>query len=148
MFARATHGGRWSIQRDLLELAEVFPIVVDDRAKPYGWRWADGADALDVPFAQGCSTPRLEVSLRLRRDGMGPIRERLDATCVGYTSAGVAGVPHEGAALPWHVSGGGHVTGRIAERNSALFNALPVMSGESVAVQAVVTSSRHHSVMG
>jgi hypothetical protein len=66
-----------TVQRDLLELAEVFPIVVDDRAKPYGWRWADGADALDVPFAQGGTTPRIEVKLRVRRDGMPSVLERL-----------------------------------------------------------------------
>jgi hypothetical protein len=36
---------RRTIQRDLIELAEVFPIVADERAKPFGWRWSD-----DVPL--------------------------------------------------------------------------------------------------
>lgn len=34
---------RRTLQRDLLELAEVFPIAADDRSKPYGWRWMDPA---------------------------------------------------------------------------------------------------------
>ncbi len=34
---------RRTIQRDLLELAQVFPIVADERAKPFGWRWSDDA---------------------------------------------------------------------------------------------------------
>lgn len=32
---------RRTVQRDLVELAIVFPIVADERSKPYGWRWAD-----------------------------------------------------------------------------------------------------------
>lgn len=35
---------RRTIQRDLVELAGVFPIVSDERTKPYGWRWADDAE--------------------------------------------------------------------------------------------------------
>ncbi len=34
---------RRTIQRDLVELAGVFPILSDERTKPYGWCWADGA---------------------------------------------------------------------------------------------------------
>lgn len=30
-----------TVQRDLVELAHVFPIVKDHRSKPYGWRWSD-----------------------------------------------------------------------------------------------------------
>ncbi|MBX3188520.1 MAG: hypothetical protein KF819_16005 [Labilithrix sp.] len=37
----ATH--RRTIQRDLLQLAEVFPIAADERHKPYGWRWLEDA---------------------------------------------------------------------------------------------------------
>jgi predicted DNA-binding transcriptional regulator YafY len=55
----------------------LFPIVVDDRTKPYGWRWADGADALDAAFTRGANTPRLEVSLRVRRDDIASVLERL-----------------------------------------------------------------------
>lgn len=34
---------RRTVQRDLTELAKVFPIVCDERTKPYGWRWSDEA---------------------------------------------------------------------------------------------------------
>ena len=37
---------RRTIQRDLVQLSAIFPIVADDRHKPFGWRWADdGAPA-------------------------------------------------------------------------------------------------------
>jgi predicted DNA-binding transcriptional regulator YafY len=57
---------RRTIQRDLLELAEVFPIVADERAKPYGWRWADDADGMLSRIApRARSGPRVALSLRV-----------------------------------------------------------------------------------
>lgn len=38
-----------SVERDLHALSEIFAIVVDDRAKPYGWSWQKNAPILDVP---------------------------------------------------------------------------------------------------
>ncbi len=38
-----------SIERDLQDLSEIFPILVDDREKPYGWSWQKNAPILDVP---------------------------------------------------------------------------------------------------
>lgn len=38
-----------SVERDLHALSEIFPIVVDDREKPYGWSWRKNAPILDVP---------------------------------------------------------------------------------------------------
>lgn len=32
-----------TIERDLQELSVAFGLVCNDKAKPYGWRWADGA---------------------------------------------------------------------------------------------------------
>lgn len=32
-----------TVQRDLLELSELFPIELNDKGKPYGWRWMKGA---------------------------------------------------------------------------------------------------------
>lgn len=49
---------RRTIQRDLLELAEIFPIVADERAKPYGWRWSDDAGELLPQLGQGKSPNR------------------------------------------------------------------------------------------
>jgi hypothetical protein len=41
-----------TIQRDLIELASVFPIVADERSKPYGWRWSEDAQLL--PATPSC----------------------------------------------------------------------------------------------
>jgi predicted DNA-binding transcriptional regulator YafY len=72
---------RRTIQRDLLELAEVFPIVADERARPYGWRWSDDAGPLfevpapnRAPYASG-----IDVSLRVRRTAMPVVSEQLGA---------------------------------------------------------------------
>lgn len=43
-----------TIQRDLNELAAVFPLVVDDRDKPFGWSWQRDASSFDLP---GLSLP-------------------------------------------------------------------------------------------
>ncbi|MCO4764038.1 MAG: WYL domain-containing protein [Myxococcales bacterium] len=38
-----------SIQRDLTKLSAQFPLVCDDRSKPYGWSWMQGAEPIDLP---------------------------------------------------------------------------------------------------
>ncbi|MYN45910.1 WYL domain-containing protein [Pseudoduganella sp. FT93W] len=38
-----------TVERDLQELATVFPIVVDSRDKPYGWSWLREATSFDLP---------------------------------------------------------------------------------------------------
>ncbi|MCF8177118.1 MAG: WYL domain-containing protein [Sulfuritalea sp.] len=43
-----------SIQRDLNELSEVFPLYCDDREKPFGWSWQKDAASFDLP---GLSVP-------------------------------------------------------------------------------------------
>jgi len=43
-----------TVQRDLVELSAVFPLVVDDRAKPFGWSWERNAASFDLP---GLSVP-------------------------------------------------------------------------------------------
>jgi predicted DNA-binding transcriptional regulator YafY len=43
-----------SIQRDLNELSEVFPLLCDDREKPFGWSWQKDAASFDLP---GLSVP-------------------------------------------------------------------------------------------
>src|SRR5690606_1268676 len=60
---------RRTIQRDLLDLAEVFPIVADERAKPYGWRWSEDAElAGQLPPPRVVSAASvIEVSLRIER---------------------------------------------------------------------------------
>lgn len=49
---------RRTVQRDLIELADVFPILSDERAKPYGWRWTD-----DACFAPPLPIPRPHVAV-------------------------------------------------------------------------------------
>ena len=43
-----------TVQRDLQELLQVFPLVVDDRDKPFGWGWHHDAPNFDLP---GLSVP-------------------------------------------------------------------------------------------
>lgn len=38
-----------TVQRDLKELANVFPIALDDRGKPFGWSWLRDALSFDLP---------------------------------------------------------------------------------------------------
>lgn len=38
-----------TIQRDLQDLSQIFPLVVDDREKPYGWSWQQDARSFDLP---------------------------------------------------------------------------------------------------
>lgn len=40
---------RRSIQRDLVKLSAHFPLVSDERSKPYGWSWSRDAKLFDVP---------------------------------------------------------------------------------------------------
>ncbi len=40
---------RRSIQRDLQKLSGFFPIVCDERHKPYGWSWMRDTDPFDLP---------------------------------------------------------------------------------------------------
>lgn len=43
-----------SLQRDLNDLSDVFPLVCDDREKPFGWSWQKDAGSFDLP---GLSVP-------------------------------------------------------------------------------------------
>jgi len=38
-----------TVERDLQTLSEVFPIVSDEREKPYGWSWAKEGAVFDLP---------------------------------------------------------------------------------------------------
>lgn len=43
-----------SLQRDLNDLSNIFPLVCDDREKPFGWSWQKDAASFDLP---GLSVP-------------------------------------------------------------------------------------------
>lgn len=66
------HVGRRSIQRDLLALSSVFPLVCDDRSKPYGWSWARDASALEVPALD----PHAALVLHLAAGLLAPLLPR------------------------------------------------------------------------
>ncbi len=38
-----------TVERDLLALSDSFPIVSDEREKPYGWSWAKNGANFDLP---------------------------------------------------------------------------------------------------
>jgi len=38
-----------TIQRDLVTFSSIFPLVCDDRDKPFGWSWMSDADVMDIP---------------------------------------------------------------------------------------------------
>lgn len=72
---------RRTIQRDLIELATVFPIVADERAKPYGWRWADHAHPILPDVAcDARATPPIDVTLRLVRPLLSTVAAELRAS--------------------------------------------------------------------
>lgn len=55
-----------TIERDLRDLAEVFPLACNDRSKPYGWHWEPGAQ-LEIPgmdLAEALTFGMLEELLR------------------------------------------------------------------------------------
>lgn len=82
---------RRTIQRDLNELCDVFPIVADERAKPYGWRWADDADfaiASPRPDALARLGGCLEVTFRTSTKTLTMLRDRLVMCDVRVLSLG------------------------------------------------------------
>jgi predicted DNA-binding transcriptional regulator YafY len=38
-----------TLQRDLQQLSQIFPLVVDEREKPFGWSWQRDACSFDLP---------------------------------------------------------------------------------------------------
>jgi predicted DNA-binding transcriptional regulator YafY len=42
-----------TVERDLLELSQSFPLTIDDRNKPYGWSWLREAPSFDLPGLSG-----------------------------------------------------------------------------------------------
>lgn len=69
LFASGVAVHRRTIQRDLVELAKVFPLVSVGEEKPYRWRWSDDARFLcSIPILDAPDEPGAEISLRLRVD--------------------------------------------------------------------------------
>ena len=67
LFASGVAVHRRTIQRDLVELSEVFPLVSSGEEKPYRWRWSDDARFLcSIPILEAPDAPGAEIALRLR----------------------------------------------------------------------------------
>ena len=60
---------RRTIQRDLLKLSTTFPLVCDDRSKPFGWSWMRDAELFDIPGMD----PQTALTLRLVADYLEPL---------------------------------------------------------------------------
>lgn len=63
---------RRTIQRDLIELAEVFPIIADERAKPFGWRWSDEASFIARLPPVRVEGEEVDVTVRVPRSALDP----------------------------------------------------------------------------
>jgi predicted DNA-binding transcriptional regulator YafY len=50
-----------TIERDLIDLSTVFPLIADDRERPFGWSWKKDAPTLDIPRL----TPEEALALKL-----------------------------------------------------------------------------------
>jgi predicted DNA-binding transcriptional regulator YafY len=67
LFASGIAVHRRTIQRDLVELAKVFPLIQIGAEKPYKWRWSDEARFLcSIPILEAPDEPGAEIALRLR----------------------------------------------------------------------------------
>lgn len=55
-----------TVERDLLELEKLFPIVLNDKSKPYGWYWLPSAklDIFGIDLAEAVSLGLMEDVLR------------------------------------------------------------------------------------
>lgn len=67
LFASGVMVHRRTIQRDLVELSEVFPLIPVGPEKPFRWRWAEGARFLcSIPVLDAPDEAGAEIALRLR----------------------------------------------------------------------------------
>ena len=50
-----------TIERDLIDLSAIFPLIADERERPFGWSWKQDAPTLDIPRL----TPEEALALKL-----------------------------------------------------------------------------------
>ncbi len=58
-----------SVERDLEKLSEIFPLVKDDRSRPYGWSWMRDASRVDIQPIDPVSA----LTLKLAHDHLAPL---------------------------------------------------------------------------
>lgn len=78
--ARGLAVHRRTIQRDLVELSGVFPLVADERSKPYAWGWADDVElrcAIPVLPLERHTALEMELRLLVRKAAVPAVSEGL-----------------------------------------------------------------------
>jgi predicted DNA-binding transcriptional regulator YafY len=50
-----------TIERDLVALSGLFPLVADEREKPYGWSWQKDAPSFDLPGLSGAEALTIKL---------------------------------------------------------------------------------------
>lgn len=51
-----------TVERDLLSLSEIFPLISNERARPYGWSWNKDAEAFALPTMSPLQALTLELA--------------------------------------------------------------------------------------
>ena len=69
-----------TIQRDLVALERVLPLICDDRDKPYGWSWAETGLGIQAPAMD----PVEALTLSLAEQYLEPIMPKASFKRIGY----------------------------------------------------------------
>lgn len=51
-----------TVERDLLSLSEIFPLISNERSRPYGWSWNKDAEAFALPAMSPLQALTLELA--------------------------------------------------------------------------------------
>ena len=54
--------GKRTVERDLVSLSAVFPLISNDRSRPYGWSWSKDAEAFALPTMSPLQALTLELA--------------------------------------------------------------------------------------
>lgn len=54
--------GKRTVERDLVSLSGVFPLISNDRSRPYGWSWSKDAEAFALPTMSPLQALALELA--------------------------------------------------------------------------------------
>ncbi|MDD2934638.1 MAG: WYL domain-containing protein [Methylotenera sp.] len=54
--------GKRTVERDLLSLSGIFPLISNDRSRPYGWSWSKDAEAFALPTMSPLQALTLELA--------------------------------------------------------------------------------------
>ena len=54
--------GKRTVERDLVSLSAIFPLISNDRSRPYGWSWSKDAEAFALPTMSPLQALTLELA--------------------------------------------------------------------------------------